>query len=126
MEGYSKITYNGKTIFFSNYSIFESHPNQKEKIIELLKFIQADLLKQPPDSVLLLANFSNLKFDMPILKLFKDSTELTSHIDKRIAIVGVTGLLKSGFNFVVGLNAKLPVKSFDTEQEAKEWLVKED
>lgn len=126
MEGYSKFTYCDKTIFYEDYSIFQSHPDQKEKVVELLKFIQGDLLKQPLNSVLSLVNVSNLKFDMLILKLFKESTQLTSPYERKIAVLGVKGMLKSGYNFVIGLTSKRQVKAFETEQEAKDWLVKED
>lgn len=126
MEGYSKIDFNNKTIFYVNYSVFRSLPDPKEKILELLKFNQADLLQQPLNSVLTLVNVSHLHFDLTILKLFKESTDITLPYEKKLAVVGIKGLLKSGYNYVVGLSPNNKVQAFDTEEEAKEWLVKED
>jgi hypothetical protein len=126
MEGYSKINYKNKTIYYSNYSIYQSDPDQKRKTLELLDFIQADRIKQPLNSVLALVNVANLDFDMEILKRLKENLQQTEPYDKKMALIGINGLKKTAYNFVFGLTPSPKRKSFDTELEAKEWLVKED
>jgi hypothetical protein len=126
MEGFSIITYKDKTIFYSNFSIFQSDPDQKQKILKLMKYGEDEWLKQPLNSVLALINVLNLNFDMEILRYFRESLAKTTHYEKKIAIIGVTGLIKTAYNFVIGLVPNQKVKTFDTEEEAMEWLVKED
>lgn len=55
-------------------------------------------------------------------KNFKEMQEKTGPYTKKIAVVGLKGLQKAGFNTIAGPNAKGPVKAFDTPDEAKEWL----
>lgn len=125
MEGFSRITYKNKTINYVNYSIFQSDAHQKQKMLELLKFAEADRIIQPLDSALVLVNVSNLSFDMDTLKQFKESVDRMDPFDKKMAVVGVTGLIKTAYNFVFGLTQNRKRKAFDSELEAKEWLVVE-
>ena len=45
--------------------------------------------------------------------------------EKRVAVIGMKGLQKVAYNFIVSLTQKDLVKAFDSELEAKEWLVKD-
>jgi len=126
MEGFSEIIYKNKAIFYTNFSIYKADPDYKQKILDLLKFSDTESLKKPLNSVLALVNISNVKYDMNILHHFKESMNKTAPYGKKLAVLGVNGLLKSGYNFVVGLTPNLKRKAFDTEQEALEWLVMEE
>jgi hypothetical protein len=122
MEGISKIYYKNKTIYYIDYSAVE---NSKEKTLELLKGITEEYKRQqlPPKSVLALTNIANRQFDMDILNAFKAERERTSPYEKKVAVIGMSGLQKVAYNFIVSLTQKDLVKAFNTEIEAKEWLV---
>lgn len=126
MEGFSKIIYKDKAIRYVNYSLFQSDPDQKQKMLELLAFSQSGRLQQPLNSVLTLINVSNLNFDLDTLQHFKESINITAPYDKKIAVIGVTGLIKSAYKFVVGATPSQKIRYFQAEPEAKEWLVQED
>lgn len=120
MKGYSIITYKGQTIHYIDYSEI----SKKEEVFQLIDFIINDweTKKLPPHSVLSLTNVTNLKFDMDILSKFKKAREKWGPYEKKVAMIGVAGLIKAGYNFVMGItNNKTRV--FSTADEAKEWLI---
>jgi hypothetical protein len=118
MEGFSKVTYKNKQILFIDYSIVGAN---REKVIELLKAGTAEYTNQPKKSVLGLTNVTGVRFDMEMLKIFQDEGNKAAPYEKKVAVMGAKGLLKAGFNFVA--LTKPNYKTFDTEQEAKDWLV---
>jgi hypothetical protein len=60
---------------------------------------------------------------MDVLNAFQKSTKRTADYEHKMAILGVKGLMKAAYNFVIGLTQNKKVKTFDSELEAKEWLV---
>lgn len=124
MEGLSVINCKNKEIIFVDHSVLSKDPNQKEKTIKLIKETTTEYQKRPKNSVLGLVNVEGSKFDMEILNVFKEEGGKIDPYEKKVAVYGVKGLQKAGYNFVVGLiNSKYKV--FETEVEAKEWLVKD-
>lgn len=122
MEGFSIITYKNKQIYCIDYSnVGES----KEKVIQLLNGAIDEYVskKLPPKSVLSLTNVTNLHFDSDIISAFKSQREKSTPYEKRVAVIGMKGLQKVAYNFIITLTQKDLVKAFDTEMEAKEWLV---
>jgi hypothetical protein len=120
-EGISTISYKDKTILFFDFS---NMGKSKEKTIKLINAIGGEYARNPLNSVLALFNVKNIYFDMDILNVFKEARNQFSQYEKKVAVIGVTGLLKTGYNFVVGLSKdSSSVKIFDSELEAKEWLV---
>jgi hypothetical protein len=125
MEGFSKINYKGKEIFYVDYSSFVTDTKtQKEKIMQLRKNVTSEYTKQPLNSVSTLLNVSGFQFDMNVLTVFKQEVSKADPYEKKSAIIGVKGLVKTAYNFVVGFTSP-KVKVFDTELEAKEWLIKD-
>jgi hypothetical protein len=121
MEGaLYKITYKNKTIHCTDYSVIGK---SKEKTIQNIYDATKEWTSQPLKSVLALVNCTNLKFDMEILKVFKETNDQCNPHYKKLAMIGVKGLLKAAYNFVVGLTQNKTTKIFNTELEAKEWLV---
>jgi hypothetical protein len=125
MEVFSKIIYKNKMIYYLDYSAFQNDKDRKEKTLQLMKTAADTWSVQPKNSVLSLLNLNNFYFDMDILNAFKESASRTSENEKKMALIGVKGLIKTGYNFVIGLTQNSKVKVFDTEAEAKEWLVKD-
>lgn len=124
MEGFSKIAYKGKEIYYVDYSSFGF---DKEKALKLLRSIP-DLYKQlqvPPHSVLALVNISGLHFDTDVINAFNEERPKTVEYEKKVAVIGMKGLQKVAYNFIVSLTQRNLVKAFDSELDAKEWLVSE-
>ncbi|MCL6589855.1 MAG: hypothetical protein K6U80_07875 [Firmicutes bacterium] len=119
VEGLSYIDYKGKKILYINYQPLN---NDKAKVYKLIEGCAAEELRQPDKSVLALTNVEGFHFDMDVLKKFKESVAKTKIKEKKVALIGVKGLLKVAYNFVVSLTDPT-TKVFDTEAEAKEWLV---
>lgn len=120
MEGFSIIYYKGKPIYYFDYS---EMGNSKEKVTELVKYASLEYQKMLPDSVLVLVNVANLHLDSDLVNVFRFERERTNPYEKRVAVFGAKGMQKIAYNFVSSFGKKPFVKAFDTELEAKEWLV---
>lgn len=119
MEGLSKIAYKGKEIFYVDYSKFGM---DKEKTINLILGAAEEYMKYPLKSVLAITNVANLHFDTDIVNAFKISQEKTAPYQKKIAIIGMKGLQKVAYNFIVSLTQRDLVKVMDSLEEAKDWV----
>jgi hypothetical protein len=127
MDGLKIINYKNKTIIYIDYTVKpgggpDTIGSSKEKTIQLLRSATDEYKKCPEGSVLALCKFEGVRFDMDVLKVFKEEGAKTKPYEKKVAVIGIKGLLKAGYNFVVGLTSNT-FKAFDSEDEAKEWLV---
>lgn len=120
MKEFSVITYKDKKIHYVDYSNFGS---SKEKTLQLLKYSIEECQKSEPKSTLTLINVGNLSFDMEIINAFQDSIGETFPYVKKLAVAGLVGLQRVAYNFIIKLSQKYLIKAFDTELEAKEWLI---
>lgn len=123
MNEFSLITYKNKNIHYIDYSNFG---NAKEKTLALINYSVSECKKLEPKSSLTLINVKNLSFDMDIINAFRDSIGESQPYVRRLAVVGLTGLQKVVYNFITNLSQKYLIKAFETELEAKEWLINED
>ena len=119
-EFFSVITYKGKKIHYIDYSNFGS---AKEKTLGLIQYSVGECKKLEPKSSLTLINVVNLSFDMDIINAFRDSIGDTLPYVNKLAVTGLTGLQKVDYNFITNLSQKYLIQAFDTELEAKEWLI---
>jgi hypothetical protein len=125
MEGLSKITYKNKTILVIDHSSFaKDKTTQKENTINLLRAATGEFINKPLKSVLTIVNVENLYIDMDTLKVFKEEGEKIRSYELFTAVIGVKGIAKAAYNFVVGLTNPY-YKVHDSEQQAKDWLVRE-
>ncbi|MGE5557070.1 MAG: hypothetical protein ACM3WV_00515 [Bacillota bacterium] len=124
MEGLSLITYKGKTIVYVDYSI-PGKLKSKEKTIALIQSGTDTFKKFPLRSVLAIINAESFFFDMDVVSVFRKSQNECEAYEKKVAVIGVSGLIKVAYNFIVGLTMNTKFRIFNTELEAKEWLVKD-
>lgn len=61
--------------------------------------------------------------DSKAIKRLKEDGKLESHLVKKEAVIGITGL-KLTFVKAISVFANISIEVFDTEAKAKEWLVK--
>jgi hypothetical protein len=120
MEGISKIMFQGKIILVVD---FAEMGKTKETTKELINAAAEEFMKQPLNSVLGLMDISKIYFHIDTMHAFKELQEKTSPYGKKVAVVGVKGLIKTSFNAITASEKK--VRAFNTEAEAKEWLVSE-
>ena len=118
MSRVSEIYYKGQKIIYSDFSNIKEIPEVKNAIEESTKIIRS----QPQGSVLSLSNFSNMRFNTEIGKIFQDVAQGNGLYVKNSAMFGVSGLAKVVANTVVRLTGR-NIKFFNTEEQAKEYLV---
>jgi len=112
------INFQGKNIFFMDFSGLKSE-NEIKNVIEESKSI---IRCQAPGSAICLANIEQMHFNNQIKDLFLDFVKGNKPYMKASAIVGVSGLKQILFNGIMKVTGR-EVKSFDSENQAKEWLI---
>jgi hypothetical protein len=114
---------------------FISHKGKRVLIVDLSNCSGAELDKlchlapgfvttQPKASVLLLADFSGSKFDKKNFTTLKEAVVFDRPHVKRSAWVGVESLPKVFYQNVKSFSQR-DLPTFETREEALEWLVKE-
>ena len=124
MEGFSKIIYKGKEIFYVDYSSFGLDINKALKLIRYATE-EYERLQLPLKSVLAIVNLSDLHFDTALVNAFREEKGETAYYEKRVTIIGLKGLQRIAYCYAVNINSKDFVKFFKNIIEAKEWLIRE-
>lgn len=116
MAGISKITYKGKEIhYIDNWGMNE------DQIITTFKKTGGIILRDNKLHLQLI-NISDAFTTSGFMKVAREFEKKTKSLIKKAAIVGVTGVKKDlleGYNLILGGK----MKPFDTETEAKDYLV---
>ena len=118
MEGITIVTYQGRKIYVINFSMYGK---SKEDTVELITAIGDLFVKEPPNSVLAQVDISNAYFHWDTFKAIRELIKKTEPNNKRIAILGLKGMRKTTFKTLAGIDGT--IKPFDTEEQAKEWLI---
>jgi hypothetical protein len=112
------IEYKGKQILLQDASNLPSAADGLP-LVALSKSIAA---KQPPASLLILTIVTNSRFDRKLIEALKELTVHNKQYARASALVGLSGLQRSVYAAVSQLTGRrLP--TFNTEDEAKEWLI---
>ncbi|MBI5965058.1 MAG: hypothetical protein HY863_16380 [Chloroflexi bacterium] len=115
------IEHKGKKIFYQDYS---NHFFNEEPVKQELAEVQAIVIGQPVDSVLVLTNFTNTEITKNLMPLLNEASIATkSHVHKT-AVVGVTGIKRTLGDLLSRITGQ-PLMYFTSEFDAKEWLAKE-
>jgi hypothetical protein len=115
------LEHNGKKIFYQDFSNYFFN---EQAVIEELNEVQAIVLGQPEDSVLVLSNFSNTEVTMNLMPLLNEASSKTKSHVRKTAVLGVTGIKRTLGDLLSRLTGQ-PLMYFNDETEAKEWLTKE-
>ena len=95
-----------------------------DQILTLLEEFRDKVTSQPPNSLLILADFTGAHFDKSVVTRMKELLVLDRPYVKHAAWVGTKSLPHVYYeNFKSFSKRDLP--SFDTREEALEWLVKD-
>jgi hypothetical protein len=122
MEHAQFINHKGKEIYYIDYSNLKL----EEEFLAAIKSTNAFREKVKASGkkdLLMLVNVTNSYVYGQAFAEIKRSGKLTQSITKRTAVVGITGAKKT-FLDIVNVFTSLNVKSFESINEAKDWLVK--
>jgi hypothetical protein len=118
MGSVKKITYKGKEIIYCDY-----RDCSEEEMIQLLEQGQAMILHDNRKT-LQLTNITRAYATRKFTARANDVGKTIKHLTQKEAIIGIVGAKKvlfRAYNLIMGG----VVRAFDTEEEAKEWLVEE-
>lgn len=115
------IEYQGKKIFYQDFS---NHYLDYEAVKKELAEVQAIVINNPIDSILVLANFTDTDIVGDLISALNTSSKLTKDYVRKTAVIGVSGIKKRLGDLLPKLTGQ-HLKYFDNELQAKMWLVKE-
>ena len=84
--------------------------------------VQAEVISHPKNSLLILSDFRDTNITSEMMSILSASSTLTKDHVRRTAVLGVTGIKRTLADFLPRLTGQ-PLKYFDTEAAAKDWLV---
>jgi hypothetical protein len=120
-QGAKFIEYKGKQIYYVDYSNIKT----SEEFLAIIKSTNAFREKLKRDGIkdlLMLVNISESFVYGDVLTEIKKAASQTKELIAKEAIVGITGSKKILLRVLQSF-AKMDFKIFDTEEEAKDWLV---
>lgn len=122
MSGISWIEYKGKKILYVDY-----HPGQlDERSFKLLEE-QSIYEKEYPD-ILIISDFKDTTATHEYMVKVKEYGKNIRNQNSKVknAAIGITGVKKTLFNSYIFFTGDTHTKSFNSIEEAKEWLVSEE
>jgi hypothetical protein len=118
MERTSLIQYKGKSIYYMDFSNF----NSVNEIAELIEKSKIFIRSQTPDSLLTLTDITNMHFNNDIRELFTAFVKGNKPYVKAGTVVGISGLQSLLYNAIMKFTGR-NLKAMKSLDEAKEWLV---
>lgn len=112
------IEYQGKKIFFIDFSFLKTLGEIKAVTEEAKKYLHA----QPNGSVYTLTSVEETHFNTEIRDMFTEYMKSNKPYVKASAVLGVSGLKQILYNTMMKLTGR-DTRSFSTMEEAKKWLV---
>jgi hypothetical protein len=115
------IEYKGKSIYYVDYSNIKT----SEEFLAIIKSTNAfreELKRDGLKNLLMLVNISGSFVYGDVLAEIKKAASLTKELIAKEAIVGITGSKKILLKILQSFS-KMDFKIFDTEEEAKDWIV---
>lgn len=121
MEEPKFIDFKGKKIVYLDFSDLDT-VKDKDEMMTNVKKAKALISSLPQGTGLTLTNATNLRFNSEIVEILKEFAEHNKPYVKVGAMVGIVGLQKMMYDFVMKVTKRnLPI--FSTVEEAKDWLV---
>ncbi len=115
------IEHNGKKIFYQDYS---NNFYNEQAVIDELKEVQAIVLGQPENSILVLSDFSNTEITANLMPILNSASNKTQSRIIKTAVLGITGVKRTLADLLSRITGQ-KLMYFETEQEAKEWLARD-
>jgi hypothetical protein len=113
------IMHKGRRILSVNYSGLQHEP-----LLAVIKQVRAFYEGQAKASVLAMVDVRGALGSQDVVGELKDVATATRDLDKKSAIIGITGLKKVLLSTINRFSGH-DMKAFENEQDALEWLVSE-
>lgn len=115
------IEHKGKKILYQDFSgLLQNYDEVKAEFLEVREVVKG----QPFDSVLILSNFTGTTIAGDLMETLNESSRLTKDHIKKTAVIGVTSFKHRLADILIRLTGR-PLKYFNSEKAAKDWLVKD-
>ncbi len=118
MERIQILDYQGKKIYFMDFSKLRTIEEIKAVILEAKKYIHS----QPAKSVYALTSVEGMHFSVQIKDIFAEFLKSNGPHIKASAVIGISGLLRTVYNGVLVLTGR-DTRAFNTIDQAKAWLI---
>jgi hypothetical protein len=116
------VVWNGVGVLHLDYANFKQ---DIEGLREEVRQADEEIQREPKGSVLVLIDLRDTVATGAVVSLFKESSALTNSYVRKHALIGVTGMKRFLADKVAKL-ARRPMRLFDTEEQALDWLVKDE
>ena len=118
MERTRFVDHKGKRILLLDYSGMTS---PDEEVAEIRRGIEL-VASQPRNSLLVLTDVTDARYNTTVLQALKELAAHNAPFVKASAVVGIAGLRRIAYQAVI-VFSKRNIKTFDTPDAAREWLV---
>lgn len=108
----------GKRILLLDYSAMTDPGEAMAAIQRSMAIVAA----QPRDSLLVLTDVSDSRYNATVLQGLKELAAHNAPYVKASAVVGITGLRRIAYQAVI-VFSKRNIKTFDSRESARAWLV---
>ncbi|MBR8534252.1 hypothetical protein KEM09_18665 [Carboxylicivirga mesophila] len=115
------IHHDGKRIFYMDFTGIRSTPEVEALIKESKDYIRM----QPEKSVITLTNIQGMHFNSEIKNAFSEFIGGNKAYVSHGAVVGLSGLQRIVYNGIMKITGR-DIRSFETLDMAKDWLVSKD
>ena len=120
MEKIRFIKYKNKKILHLNFTKLKS----EKSIIALIRKAERLISKQPWESLLILTDVTGSRYTGKVATEIRDFVVHNKPYTKAGAVLGVTGIKYILFTAIVKFSKRTNLKAFESEEAAKDWLVK--
>lgn len=116
------IDHKGKNVFYQDFSglMYDAAALKKE-----LTQVQAEVISHPKNSLLILSDFRDTNMTSEMMPILNAASAITKDHVRKTAVLGVTGVKRTLADLLTRLTGQ-PLKYFDSEVAAKDWLVIEE
>lgn len=114
------VNYQGYPIFYQDFSGHDQF--NPVAVLQELAEVQAVVLQQPPNSLLVLADFRNTQIGKELMDMLTESSRLTQSHIKKTAVLGVTGPKRILAAMLASLTGQR-LTMFDQQSQALDWLI---
>ena len=115
------IEHNGRKVLYQDFAnLFYNWQAVRDELLA----VQEVVLAEPPNSVLVISDFTNTEVSGNLLPIMNASSRATKSHIRKTAVVGVSGI-KRTFGDLLSRITGQPLMYFTNEIQAKEWLVRD-
>jgi len=119
MSRTKEINYKGKNIFYIDFS----NTKKQEEVYSVIEDASKYITSQTENSLYLLTNLTNAFFNTSVKNRMNEYLVQNKPYTKKSAVFGMNGLVRILYNGLMKLTGR-DVRSFETEEQAKNFLIK--